>query len=52
LYDYDPLPEIKSTRNANFVLHVPVEDHTRRAQMNANEHTPLQITYTLQKEQV
>ena len=52
LYDYDPLPEIKSTRNGNFVLHVPVGDHTRQAQMNANGHTPLQITYTLQKEQV
>jgi len=52
LYEYNPLPEIKSTRNANFVLHVPVGDHTRRAQMTANGHTPLQITYTLQKEQI
>ena len=52
LYEYNPLPEIKSMRNANFVLHVPVGDHTRQAQMNANGHTPLQITYTLQKEQV
>ena len=52
LYEYDPLPEIKSTRSAGFIFHVPFGDHKRRAQMNANGHTPLQITYTLQKEQV
>ena len=52
LYEYDPLPEIKSTRGAGFIFHVPFGDHRRRAQMNANGHTPLQITYTLQKEQV
>jgi RimJ/RimL family protein N-acetyltransferase len=52
LHDYDPLPEIKSKRNAGFVLHVPIGDHERRAQMNANGHTPLQITYTLEKERV
>ena len=51
-HDYEPLPEIKSKRNAGFVLHVPFGDHERRAQMNANGHTPLQITYTLEKEQV
>jgi hypothetical protein len=52
LHDYEPLPEIKSKRNAGFVLHVPFGDHERRAQMSANGHTPLQITYTLEKEQV
>ena len=52
LYEYDPLPEIKSMRSAGFIFHVPFGDHRRRAQMNANGHTPLQITYTLQKEQV
>ena len=52
LHDYDPLPEIKSKRNAGFVLHVPIGDHERRAQMNANGHTPLQITYTIEKERV
>lgn len=52
LNEYDPLPEIKSMRSANFILHVPVGDHKRQAQMNANGHTPLQITYSLQKEQL
>ena len=32
--------------------HVPIGDHERRAQMNANGHMPLQITYTLEKGQV
>ena len=52
LNEYSPLPEIKSTRSANFILHVPVGDHMRQAQMNANGHTPLQITYTLHEEQL
>ncbi len=52
LNEYNPLPEIKSTRSANFILHVPIGDHKRQAQMNANGHTPLQITYTLHKEQL
>ncbi len=52
LHDYEPLPEIKSKRNGGFVLHVPFGDHERRAQRNANGNTPLQITYTLEKEQV
>lgn len=52
LNEYNPLPEIKSTRSANFILHVPIGDLKRQAQMNANGHTPLQITYTLHKEQL
>ena len=52
LHDYDPLPEIKSKRSAGFVLHVPIGDHERQAQMNANGYKPMQITYTLEKGQV
>ena len=32
-----PYPR-KSKRSAGFVLHVPIGDHERRAQMNANGH--------------